>query len=197
MKAIRLARRVGLDGNPLRRRTDRVAACLAALLAVAFLIGAPLLSVAAVRWEGHAAAAGQKAARLRPKAPAVPLRAVPAATAFAGGIPGYSRVPAGSTALNRQTRAGQMPADTRLRAGHAVPMRVGTAGRPASLPPSHRAVMAHEVTAAVIAVGALGITLLCVAWAGRWVLYRRRLAEWEAAWAAVGPQWTRRFRSRG
>jgi len=29
------------------------------------------------------------------------------------------------------------------------------------------------------------------------VLDRRRLADWEAAWAAVDPQWTRRFLSRG
>jgi hypothetical protein len=26
---------------------------------------------------------------------------------------------------------------------------------------------------------------------------RRRADEWEAEWATVGPQWTRRFRSRG
>jgi hypothetical protein len=47
-------------------------------------------------------------------------------------------------------------------------------------------------------VGELGPgRLLCLAWAGRWVLDRRRLAGWEAAWAAVGPHWTKRFRSRG
>ncbi len=50
---------------------------------------------------------------------------------------------------------------------------------------------------AVAVPAALGIVLLCLAWAGRWVLDRRRLADWEAAWADVGPQWTRRFRSRG
>jgi hypothetical protein len=58
-------------------------------------------------------------------------------------------------------------------------------------------VLADEATAAVIATAAVGIALLCLAWAGRWLLDRRRLANWEAAWAAVGPQWTRRFRSRG
>ncbi len=26
---------------------------------------------------------------------------------------------------------------------------------------------------------------------------KTRLAGWEAAWATAGPQWTRRFRSRG
>ena len=53
MKTTRLARRLGLDGNPLRRRTDKIAACLAALLLAAFLIGAPVLSVAAVGWAGR------------------------------------------------------------------------------------------------------------------------------------------------
>jgi len=45
----RLARRLGLDSNPLRRRTDRIAGCLGAGLLAAFLIGAPLLSIASAR----------------------------------------------------------------------------------------------------------------------------------------------------
>jgi hypothetical protein len=60
MKTTRLARRLGLDGNPLRRRVDKIAACLAALLMAVFLIGAPMLSMAAARWVGHAATAGQR-----------------------------------------------------------------------------------------------------------------------------------------
>jgi hypothetical protein len=50
MKTTRLARKLGMDGNPLRRRTDKIAACLAALLVALFLIGAALLPVAAVGW---------------------------------------------------------------------------------------------------------------------------------------------------
>src|SRR5262249_28655957 len=50
MRTMRLSRRLGLDGNPLRRRTDKIAACAAALLLAAFVIGAPLLSVAAAGW---------------------------------------------------------------------------------------------------------------------------------------------------
>ena len=63
MRTTRLARRLGLDGNPLRRRTDKIAACLAALLLAVFLTGAPVLSVRAVGWAGHTVAAGQQAAR--------------------------------------------------------------------------------------------------------------------------------------
>jgi hypothetical protein len=39
--------------------------------------------------------------------------------------------------------------------------------------------------------------LSLLTWAGRKLLDRRRLAHWELAWAIVGPQWTKRFRSRG
>jgi hypothetical protein len=36
MKTLQLARRLGLDGNPLRRRTHKIAVCLAALLLAVF-----------------------------------------------------------------------------------------------------------------------------------------------------------------
>jgi len=49
-----LARRLGLDGNPLRRRTDKAASCLVLVLLVVFLTGVPLLSAAAA---GEATAA--------------------------------------------------------------------------------------------------------------------------------------------
>jgi hypothetical protein len=42
MKTTRLARRLGLDGNPLRRRTDKIQACQAVLTLVVFLMGAPV-----------------------------------------------------------------------------------------------------------------------------------------------------------
>jgi hypothetical protein len=51
--------------------------------------------------------------------------------------------------------------------------------------------------AAAAAAFMLLIVLSCLTVAGRWLLDRRRLADWELSWAIVGPQWTRRFRSRG
>jgi hypothetical protein len=79
-----------------------------------------------------------------------------------------------------------------------VPLWVDSAGSPTGFPLNrHRVVLADETTAATVAIMALGVVLSCLAWAGRWVLDRRRLADWEVACAAVGPQWTKRFRSRG
>lgn len=83
-------------------------------------------------------------------------------------------------------------------ADRTVPLWVDSAGSPTGFPVNHhRQVLAHETDAAAVAIMAPGIVLLCLAWAGRRVIARRRLADWEAAWAAVGPEWTKRFRSRG
>jgi hypothetical protein len=196
MKTTRLARRLGLDGNPLRRRTDKIAAWAAALLVAVFLIGAPLLSVAAVGWAGHAWAAHQRAEPLGRQVPAVVLQA-PSAPAAAGRISGHSRVRARWTAPDGRARTGQVPVSASPAAGDVVPLWVDAAGSPAGPPLNRRVTVARQATAAVGAAAALGMVLLCLAWAGRWVLDRRRLADWEAAWACVGPQWTKRFRSRG
>ena len=195
MKKTRLARRLGLDGNPLRRRIDKIAACLAALLMAVFLTGAPMLSVAAARWAGHAAATAQRAARSWHQVPAVLLRGAPLPAL--GWAFGSSWVPARWTAPDGQERAGRIPVSSRLAAGRTVRLWVDTAGSPTGPPPSHGAAVASEALAAAFASVALGAVLWWLAGAGRWVLDRRRLAAWEAAWAAIGPQWTWRFRSRG
>jgi hypothetical protein len=194
MRTTWLARRLGLDGNPLRRRTDKIAAWAAALLLAVFLIGAPLLSVAAIGWAGRAGATGQRAERSWRQVPAVLLQAPPVP---AREMVGYSRVRAWWTAPDGRARTGQILVSTGMAAGRTVPLWVDAAGSPAGPPPDHRVAVAREATAAVVAAAALGMVLLCLAWAGRWVLDRRRLADWEATWASVGPQWTKRFRSRG
>ena len=175
MTATRLARRLGLDGNPLRRRTDRVAACFAALLLAMFLIGAPVLSIAAIGWAGRTGATGQQAARSWHQVSAVLRQAAPAPS-FSRELLGSSRVQAWWTAPDGRAQAGAIPVSAGLAAGHTVPLWVDEAGSPTGPPPSHRAVLAREAAAGVVATVALGIALLCLASAGQWVLDRRRLA---------------------
>ena len=196
MKTTRIVRKLGLDGNPLRRRTDKIAARFAALLLAVFLIGAPLLSVAAAGWAGHHGAAELRAKRSWHRVSAVLLQDAPA-PATAAGVLGYYQVLARWTTPGGRARTGRIPVSAGTAAGRTVRLWVDAAGSPAGPVPSHRQVLADEAVAAVVATVALGIALLCLAWAGRRVLDRRRLAGWEATWAAVGPEWTRRYRSRG
>ena len=192
-----LARKLGLDANPLRRRTDKIATWLMAQFLVVVLVGAPLFAVAAFTWAARAGAAEQRAERSWREVPAVLLRSVPAPDSFAGGVFGYSWVPARWTAPNGQVRSGNIPVELGLTAGRKVRLWVDAAGRPTDAPITHRAVVARAATAAAIGTTGLLIALSCLALIVRWLLDRRRLTDWELAWAIVGPQWTKRFRSRG
>jgi hypothetical protein len=196
MKTSRLARRLGLDGNPLRRRTDKIAACAAALLLATFLAGAPLLSVAAANWAGRSAFAGLRSERSWHHVSAILLHAAPPPAAVGGPL-SHPRVLVRWTAPDGQARTGRIPVSVGLAAGTPIRLWVNAAGWPAGPWLNHGGVLAREATAAAVAPAALGIILVGLAWAGRWMLERRRLAAWEAAWATVGPQWTRRFWSRG
>ena len=193
----RLTRRLGLDSNPLRRRTDRVATCLAAGLLTAFLIGAPLLSMAAAHYAGRLAAAEQRAQRSWRVVSAVLLRSAPAPAAFASGLYGGTWVPARWTAPDGRVRTGQLDVTSSLTAGQKVGIWVSQTGVPTGPPLTHRAVMARTVIGAAVAPIGLGIVLGFLAAVGRWVFERRRIAGWDAAWASVGPHWTKRFWSRG
>jgi hypothetical protein len=193
----RLARRLGLDNNPLRRRTDKIAACLGAGLLAAFLSGAPLLSIAAAGWAGHAATEEQRVQRDWRQVSAMLLRNAPAPAPFAGSLYGGAWVPATWTAPDGRIRNGEVNVATGLAAGQTVPIWVTTAGLPAGPPLTRGAVVARSALAAAVAPIVLGIVLAFLAGVTRWVLDRRRLAAWDAAWASVGPHWTKRFWSRG
>ena len=192
MRASRLARTLGLDGNPLRRRTDKIAAFLGVLLVAAFLVGAPVVARAAIGWVSRVAAAEQQAMRSWHQVPAVVQKAAPAPAAWE-----VSWVPARWTAPGGRPRTGQIPVSDAVAAGQTIRLWVDAAGTPTGPPPGQAPVELDDVATAAVAVVALGIVLLCLMGAGRFLLDRRRLAGWEAAWADVGPQWTKRFRSRG
>jgi hypothetical protein len=195
MNTPRLARRQGLDRNPLRRRTDKVAICLAVLLAV-FVIGAPVLSVAAARRVGRAAAAGQRAARSWRQVPAVLLHATPPLT-VAGAVSGSPLVPARWIAPDGHSRTGRIPAGTGLAAGRTVRPMGGHGGLADRSSSQFQRARDQPGPGGGQGPHRAGDRAEGLAWAGRWALDRRRLADWEAAWAAVGPRWTKRFWSQG
>jgi hypothetical protein len=188
----RVARRLGVDGNPLRPRTDKIAAWLAVFVIAVSLIGAPVVAGMAVGWVSRAAAAEQQVARSWRLVPAVVQKAAPAPIAWE-----ISWVPAWWTAPSGRPRTGRIPVSVAVAAGQTVRLWVDAAGTPTGPPTSRGLVELDETAAAAVALLAVGIVLLCLVCGGRLVLDRRRLANWEAAWADVGPQWTKRFRSRG
>jgi hypothetical protein len=188
----RRRRRVGvlsLGTSPLRRDVDRVEAGIFAGLLVAFLIGAPLLAVAAGWWEHGAAAAEQRAQRSVHLVTAVLLEDVPDIVAGSGAWDAGAL--ARWMAPDGKSRVGVVLDVEGTKAGSRLRIWVDGSGRQADPPLTRRAAESRVITAAALASAAFAITLLAVGICLRWLLNRRRLAGWGTAWADIGPRWTR------
>ena len=176
------------DRNPLRRACDRAEAVLLAVLLTAFLIGVPLAAVVAGEWQYSTALRVERAQAAWHLVSAVLL-----ATAPAPGYAGYeAAVPATWAVPGGARRTGAIAAPAGTPAGAAVTLWVDASGRPRGTPLRGGQVVGQAIVTAVIAVAAVGLSLLCIAALARWVLARRRLAAWDAEWRVIGPQWTSR-----
>jgi hypothetical protein len=177
----RLARTLGLDGNPLRRASDRAEAWIRAGLLIVFLTAGPIAALAAGQWTAHAAGAETSA----------PPHAVHAvllqpATAVLGG---QAWVKARWETAGGSARTGEVPAPAGAAAGTAVTIWLNASGQVTGPPqrgePAFAAVLTAVVTLAVMALAMLVVLRLM-----QHFLNWRRLAAWEAAWRATGPRWT-------
>ena len=189
-----LARRMGMDANPLRRGCDRAEAWLRLGLVLVFLIASPLAAFglghltndASVR-AAHAEAANEH------QVAAVLLHRV----SHNSNDPLYSTselawAQAKWTAPDGRRRVGEVPAAVGSRAGRQVPIWVDNAGQ-LVYPPIGQGQIASRVIAVVALTPAiLAVILLGVGWLIRRLLDRRRLAGWATEWSAVEPLWTKR-----
>jgi hypothetical protein len=188
----RVARRLGFDHNPLRRRSDLIEAWLLPAVIAVFLALSPLLVGAASAWVHHDNAATQQAQRSWHRVTAVLLQAVPGPLmSDNGGNSWITWTPARWTADGR-THVGQVPAAAGSSAGSAVSVWLDRAGNVRAPPLSAGQMRDRVVLAALVALTALAVFLTAAVLIGRRLLERRRLAGWAADWLSVGPQWSRR-----
>ena len=188
----RLARRLWMGNNRLRRRVDRIEAWITGGLIAVFLVGAPLSWFGAGRWAQQAGLREQRAQQSWHRVPAVVLKGAPAQPQFEFGLPWNTS----ALVLSRWAgpggtdRVGQVPVKAGTPAGQTVQVWVDRSGRPTG-PPILPAELAKRVIGTeMLAPPALAVLLLSLAWLVRWVMDRRRLAGWEAGWASIGPRWT-------
>jgi hypothetical protein len=114
-------------------------------------------------------------------------RAVPAE--LAGLLPA-SEALARWTAPDGRRRSGWVATGPGARAGSRVRVWVDSSGAMVG-PPFRPPVKQLRILAEVTAPAMLALVLYAAGRAARLVLDRRRLAGWEKAWQAVGPQWSR------
>jgi len=180
---------LSLGSNPLRREVDRFEAGMFAGLLVVCLIGAPLLALAAGRWEHSEAVATQRAQYSVHLVTAVLLQDVPdmatgEGTFDAGALARWA-------AADGKSRIGVVLDTAGAKAGSRLQIWVDGSGRQAGFPPlTHNGVQTRVITAAALTAAAFAITMLIAALCLRRLVNRRRLAGWGAAWAEIGPRWT-------
>jgi hypothetical protein len=185
-----LARWLGADGSPLRRRTDRMESAARVLLGLLFLVGGPLLASMAGRWMQHAGQDEMRQQQSWRQVNAVVLQSAPRPFYSYGSISTYWvagrwRAPSGAS------RTGEVPAQAGVPAGASVKIWVNEAGRMTGRPPlTGQVVVLRMVLAEVVAVGGLVVVLSLLYSLIRWQLNRRRMAYWAMEWAAFGPRWT-------
>ncbi|MGA5207674.1 hypothetical protein [Streptomyces variegatus] len=180
--------------SPLRRRSDLVEAWTVLLVAVLILVGAPLAGTAAARWahdEARSVSMEQRAERHRVRAEVVGRNGDSLPSVQAGGQHAY-RVTVRWTEPGEGTRTAtaRVPADTRQ--GETVDVWFDDRGRNVLPPVDETAVWQHTLTIGTCAAGGAVLVVLFGHFLVRRVALRRRLAEWDRAWARTEPQWTHR-----
>ena len=189
-----LARRMGLDANPLRRGWDRAETWVRLGLVLVFLVASPLAAIGLGHLTNNAsvrAARAERAAEFH--VTAVLLHKVSRnsddplyATA------GLAWARARWTAPDGQHRVGEVPAAVGSRAGRPVKIWVDDLGQ-LVYPPIGEGQIASRVIAVVALTPAiLAVLLLGVNWLARSLLDRRRISGWASEWSAVEPLWTKR-----
>jgi hypothetical protein len=184
---------MGLGRNPLRRPTDRIESLISFALLAVFLIGAPLSASSLGRWVHQGGVREQHAQQSWHQTPAVLNAAVPEVPGYEYRLSWQNTLPVSATwsAPSGQPRSGVIPAPAGSRAGQVVQVWVDGSGRATGPPLLGPELARRVIVAEVLAPVCLGVLLLCMACVVRWLLNRRRLREWEADWAFIGPRWSR------
>ena len=188
----RLTRRLGHDGNPLRRRMDVLEAWLVPVAIVVFLALCPLILSLTGTWMRAANISDQRAQEHWQHWPGHLLQAVPGPQQFAHGTNSWITWAPATWTEGGVTRHGNVPAQAGSRAGSAVTVWLDSTGkvRMPPLTPGQAGSRVLEARAAGLAVLAVLLAIMVVL--ARRMLDRRRLAGWETAWLSVGPTWSRR-----
>ncbi len=187
----RLARRLGFDGNPLRRRSDVIAAWLLPV-AILILVGlSPVIyTVIGMRVRADNAAE-QRAEATWHHVQGTLLQAAAGPQQQGSGANAWTVLAPVRWVLDGQPHTANIYVASDSPAGSHVPVLLNRAGQ-LEMPPLTAAQVGNRIFVdTLVALAALAVLLACLKWATRRVLDRRRLAGWEAEWLAVGPRWSR------
>jgi hypothetical protein len=188
----RRARFVRPAGNALRRRSDRIESAIAAGLLALFVLAGPGAAIATGSVVDHAML-GQVRAE-QSWHPVTATLVHPATRRLEASASNWVMQSARATWTTAgRTHTGWVPLAAPPGRSRTVTMWVNAAGTPTG-PPSayanlHLAVGLGAFAAALL----VAFVLVLAGLATRLVLNRQRMAGWDRAWQATGPQWSRQL----
>ncbi|GAA3512984.1 hypothetical protein FHR32_007445 [Streptosporangium album] len=171
------------DGNPLRRRSDRLDTMIVLAILVIFI---------AFLWPAAALGRQVYAGGLRAEITA-PGHRQPVLAQVVDPVRGTGWRPRTVRWTTPQggSRTGQVVLPPSMPAGSHTQIWIDGAGKPTTPPQTHVKTVTDTTVAVITVVGGAGaVLLLCLAGA-RGLLNRHRDAEWERAWALADQRWRR------
>ncbi|HUC26391.1 MAG TPA: hypothetical protein VMA73_27120 [Streptosporangiaceae bacterium] len=189
---VKVSRRLGMDGNPMRRRADKIEAWLLPVAVAVFLALCPVAALGMSAWAHADNAAAQRAKHSWHAVTAVLLRAAPGPAESDGGANTWMVWTQARWTDGEVQRTGAVLVPAKSPAGSTHTVWLNRAGAVEVPPASPSQVAGVADTATSVALTVLAVLLAGLTWLIRRALDRRRLARWESAWLTVGPRWSHR-----
>jgi hypothetical protein len=188
----RRVRLVRPAGNALRRRSDRIESAIVAGLLAFFVLAGPAAAIVAGSLTDHAMLGQVRAERSWHRVPATLTH--PHARRLQASASDWVVQSAQATwTAGGRTHTGWIPLAAPPGKARTASVWVNSAGTLTG-PPSAQADLHLAVgLAALCAVLVVAAIAFLAAVATRLMLNRRRMADWDRAWRAVGPQWSRQL----
>jgi len=188
---LKLRRRLGHDGNPLRRPEDKLAGWITPAAVLVFLGLAPLAAIVASMWVHAGNSAIERSQKTWHSVEATLVNAAPGPEMTDGGVNTWTVWTLARWTAEGLPHVGEVPAAARSKAGSLVRVWLDSGGRVQAPPLSPGELGAYAETAMAVALAFLAMFLAGLAWFAWVVLERRRLASWGNAWVVIGPRWSR------
>jgi hypothetical protein len=188
---MRLTRRLGRDGNELRRRSDFIEACLVPAVVALFVLFVPVVAALTTFWVRADNSSVARAEITWLKVPGVLLQSVPGPVEADHGANAWLEQARARWMWDGQPRVGYVPAAAGSTDGSPVTVYVDSVGDVQTLPLTTGQVAGRVVEISVAVLAVLAVLLTGLVRLVRHVLHRRRIAAWETAWREFGPIWSR------